>query len=153
MAAFNAAELLLAAPLTAARRIGLERKRDEASERWDWLCDAMTVCPAESKRGLLAQLRELDVSLATSDVVRAARLFSLILKGINASCQTTRRAIRDSEQASPERSGHPRSLGKPGVRASGLLCGDSGVITVASGLSETVMDWADIVAMNADAPA
>ena len=91
MAEADAAEERLFAEPKAAYRAALEMERDKARERAEGLRDAMTYATARSKRGLLAQLLQLDTvvgSLAWAPEIkaigrdyeadRAARLVALI---------------------------------------------------------------------------
>jgi len=60
MAEFKAAAALQRdETLPAKERRPLQRRCEEASFRWNALCYAMIVCPAQGKRRLLAQIREL----------------------------------------------------------------------------------------------
>ena len=93
MEAHNAAEeKLLADPRPeGARRVDLERERDEAQERWDGLRYAMTIPIAQSQPGLWAQLAELDSAIdrmfGQDGQDEAARIFATFRESLEAVLQ------------------------------------------------------------------
>jgi len=70
--------------LPAGKRRPLQKQCEEASFRWNALRYAMTAYPAQSKRGLLAQVREVGKAAMCGDADRAARLVKVLRDGVEA---------------------------------------------------------------------
>jgi hypothetical protein len=83
MAEFNAARaILLDETLSAKSRRGARRQCEEASFRHSALTFAMRVCPARTKRGLLAQIRALGEAALRGDTDQAERLVWVLIDGV-----------------------------------------------------------------------
>jgi hypothetical protein len=77
-----AAAILRAETLPAKRRRALRRLCEEACHRWNVLRYALAYTPAASKRGLLAQIRELGEAALRGDTDQAERLVKVIVDGV-----------------------------------------------------------------------
>jgi hypothetical protein len=83
MAEFTeAAALLRDETLPKKERRALQRSCKEASYRHSAFTFAMRVCPAQSKRGLLAQTRELGYAALCGDTDQAEHLVAVIRAGV-----------------------------------------------------------------------
>jgi hypothetical protein len=80
MADFNA--VLRGGTLPAKERRALRKQSEEACFQWNALRHAMAVCPTQSKRGLLAQIRLLGDAAMCGDTDRATRLVAVIREGV-----------------------------------------------------------------------
>jgi hypothetical protein len=83
MAEFKAAAALQRDPtLPKKERRVLRQRCKEASFRHSALTFAMCICPAQSKRGLLAQVRQLREAALDGDTDQAEHLAAVILAGV-----------------------------------------------------------------------